>query len=708
MSQPILQPGRNVWRATRTDRAAVLIDAGRYFGAVREALIKARSTIFIIGWDLDSRTRLVDESGGADDGYPESLVDFLSTLVKRRRELVVHVLVWDFSMLYAMERELFPSFALNWRTPRRVRYCLDDDLPFGASHHQKIVVVDDAVAFSGGLDLTIRRWDTREHRLEDPVRTDAANKPYPPFHDVQAIVDGDAARALGELARTRWAQGACDRAPPVKPTGDPQDAPWPDSVTPDLTDIDVGVARTFPATEEAKDVREVEQLFFDMIDRAERTIYIENQYLTATRFAERLAKRMKERPALEAVFVAPKTAHSWLEEQAMQAGLVRFMQVFEQAGLGGRARLLYPDVSDGSRSIDTMVHSKVMVIDDTMLRIGSANLNNRSLGLDSECDLAFEATTDGHRKSITRMRDCMLGHFCGASESKVAERLACTGSLVETAQSLSGNGHCLKPIELDSTTAVSPLEGVADPERPISPPEFLKNFVGERPAARRVGRLAKIVGIGLFVMLCVLAWRFTPLAELTRPKVIAAWLMAIAEEPAAPLIVLAIFVVAGLIVFPVTLLIAVTAATFGPLLGFIYAALGAFVSAIVAYGVGMFIGRQALEDVMGPRLNRISRSIMRRGVLAVATVRMVPIAPFTLVNLVAGASRIPLAEYFIGTVLGMLPGLVLMSALGHQILSILTRPTLVNVVLFILAVVAWIAVSLGAQALVLRYRRPKA
>jgi phospholipase D1/2 len=706
VSSSILQPNRNIWRLARADRAAVLIDAGRYFGAVREALLKARSTVFIVGWDLDSRTRLVDESCKADDGYPEGLIDFLSALVERRRELVVHVLVWDFSVLYAMERELLPAFALRWRTPRRLRYCLDDGLPFGAAHHQKIVVVDDAVAFSGGLDLTIRRWDTREHRPDDPRRTDISGAPYPPFHDVQAVVDGEAARVLAELVRHRWEQGACDRPPPLAPVGDP----WPDSVTPDLTDIDTGVARTVPASDDGTDIREVESLFFDMIDRAERTIYIENQYLTARRFAERLGKRMKEKPDLEAVIVAPKHAYSWLEEQSMQAGLGRFMRMFEEAGVGNRVRLLYPDVSCDGRSIDTMVHSKVMIVDDIMLRVGSANLNNRSFGLDTECDLAFEAKTDAQRKAIRQLRDCMLGHFCGVKADEVTAALARTGSLIDTAQSLSNDGHCLKPIDFDPRAAseVTTIEEVADPERPISPPEFLKTFVGERPGARRLGRFAKVIGIGLVIVMLVLAWRYTPLAELTKPQVVEEWIGIVAEMPAAPVIVLGIFVVAGLLVFPVTLLIAVTAATFGPWLGFAYATAGALLSAVVTYGVGVLIGRPALEGVLGPRLNRIRRGIARRGVLAVATVRMVPIAPFTLINLAAGASKIPLTDYVIGTVIGMLPGLVLMSALGDRILGILTRPTFTNVMLFVLVVAIWIAVSLGAQALVLRLRRSKA
>src|SRR3954467_11358589 len=94
------------------------------------------------------------------------------------------------SVLYSLERELFPIVALGWLTPRRIRFCLDEDLPAGASHHQKIVVVDDAVAFCGGLDVTTRRWDTAEHRLDDARRVDPAGLPYRPFHDVQAVIDG--------------------------------------------------------------------------------------------------------------------------------------------------------------------------------------------------------------------------------------------------------------------------------------------------------------------------------------------------------------------------------------------------------------------------------------------------------------------------------------------------------------------------------------
>lgn len=699
----ILAPNRNIWRLERAGRAALLIDGASYFGALREALLKARSTVFIIGWDLDSRTRLVDESGHANDGYPEGFADFLTVLVNERPQLTVHLLVWDYSVLYALEREPFPTISLGWRTPRRIRFCLDEDLPAGAAHHQKIVVVDDAVAFCGGLDITIRRWDTAEHRLDDARRVDPAGVPYRPFHDVQAVVDGAASRALAELARERWMRGACERTPPVRPTGDP----WPSRVKPDFGEIDVGIARTLPASEETQEVREVEALFFDAIDRASRTIYIENQFLTADRLAHHLAKRMQQQPELEVLLVAPKAHDSWLEAHIMRAGRVRFMEIIKAARVADRAALLCPYVSAGDHSIDVMVHSKVMVVDDVLLRVGSANLNNRSIGFDTECDLAIEAKTHEERRTVAHMRNRLLGHHCGVSPVEVAAALVRTRSLIESARTLTGNGHSLQPVDDSGVepSSMPALQSLADPERPIPPPTFLQTFVGKRPRARRLGRLANVIGTGVLILGLILAWRFTPLSALAHPDSIRQWLVDIAEIPAAPLIVLATFVLGGLVVFPVMLLIAATAAAFGPWLGFVLAGMGAIASAVITYGIGAAIGRDAVETVMGPRLHRVRRSITERGVLAVAAIRLVPIAPFTLVNLIAGASKIRFTDYVLGTVIGMAPGLVLMSALGHRIWSIISEPTLTNIVLFVLAVLAWLVVSIGAQALMLHWRR---
>src|SRR5919106_2985474 len=200
--QGLLVPSRNCWRIEPADRFAFLIDGAAYFGAVRAAIAKARRSVFILGWDIDSRMRLVPS--GANDGFPEELGDFLNAVVSSRRDLRMYVLSWDFAMVFALDREWLPMYKLDWRTHRRLHFLLDDKHPAGASHHQKVVVVDDAVAFVGGLDLTHCRWDTPEHGGNEVGRCDSEGKPYRPYHDVQVIVDGAAAHAVGERCGDRW------------------------------------------------------------------------------------------------------------------------------------------------------------------------------------------------------------------------------------------------------------------------------------------------------------------------------------------------------------------------------------------------------------------------------------------------------------------------------------------------------------------------
>jgi phospholipase D1/2 len=703
-SRAILQPGHNVWRVERAQRAAVLIDGAAFFRAVREALRQAQRTVFILGWDIDSRMRLVGEDCEPNDGMPVAFVDFLSALVRERPDLTVHLLLWDYSVLYALERELFPTLALHWATPRQVRVCLDDELPLGSSHHQKVIVVDDAVAFSGGLDLTIRRWDTCDHRIDNPGRVDPMGNPYRPFHDVQALADGPAAHALAELARARWTRASSDPPTEVEPIGDP----WPDSVRPDLRDVNVGIARTLPLYEDEDEVREVETLFCESIAAAERALYIENQFVTSPMIAEQLARTLRERPQLEAVIVAPQHYESWIENRTMRNGRIRFMRTLQEAGVADRVRLLYPEVTDGTRTTSTMIHSKVFVADDRLLRVGSANLNNRSMGTDTECDLAFEAQTAAHRRAILDVRNRLLGEHCGASGETIAAALKRTGSLIKVADEMSHNGHALRAIddgEPDPHDISAAIEEVADPPRPPATEIAGATPWGARLSQLRLSSLVKIAIAALLIIALPLAWKYTPLSALADPAMVQRTLVRAASGPWAPVLVVGIFVLGGLVAFPVLILIAVTAATFGPVFGFAYAASGCLASALVTYFIGARLGKELLRDYLGPRLDRIRRRIVRQGVISVAAIRVVPIAPFTFVNLVAGASQIRLQDYVLGTILGMAPGLVIMSALGYQIFEMWRHPTWTNIGLLVAAVIGWLAVSLGVQILVTKRRR---
>ena len=113
----------------------------------------------------------------------------------------------DFSIIYTFEREPMPAVNFGWRSHRRLHFALDGEHPVGASHHQKVVVIDDRVAFAGGMDLTFARWDTSEHRPNDPRRKLGDGNIARPMHDVQVAASGGTARALGDLFRARW-QGA--------------------------------------------------------------------------------------------------------------------------------------------------------------------------------------------------------------------------------------------------------------------------------------------------------------------------------------------------------------------------------------------------------------------------------------------------------------------------------------------------------------------
>jgi phosphatidylserine/phosphatidylglycerophosphate/cardiolipin synthase-like enzyme len=369
-------------------------------------------------------------------------------------------------VIYALEREAFPSVALGLNTPRQIRFCLDDALPVGASHHQKLIVIDDAVAFSGGLDLTVRRWDTSAHDPDNPQRVDPAGAPYRPFHDVQMVVDGEAARIVGEVARARWNVATGETLSPV--TG--EDPIWPDNLVPDFTDTSVAVARTAPEYEGRPPVHEIAALTEDLLGAARHTIYIENQYFTASRVRRVLEHSLAARTGPEIVAVIRRASPGMLERLVMSNNRDRLIRRLRQADRHNRLRVVYPVVKGKDCPCEVYVHSKVLIVDDTVLRIGSANLNNRSMGLDTECDLVVEAGSVADRKAIRGVRDRLLAEHLGVAPEAVAESVAARGSLIRTIDSLNRNGRGLRPFpETDIGGPTEPIAGTGflDPKRPL-------------------------------------------------------------------------------------------------------------------------------------------------------------------------------------------------------------------------------------------------
>ena len=698
VADAVFDPPRNAWRVVRAEAAHVLVDAADYFGALRRAMLAARQRIVIVGWDVDSRTKLVGAEP-PDDGLPEELGPFLTALVERTPDLHIKILVWKSPLFYTLDRQAEVEVVLQWGTPAQIEFAFDDELPSGSAQHQKIVVVDDAVAFSGGLDLTIRRWDTRDHDLDDARRVDPAGKPYPPFHDVQMAVTGEAAEALAELVAERWQAATHETLQPLGRAA--VTAPQMGIADPHFRDVSVAIARTMPSDGEEAGVREVEALFGDMIDRAIKAVYIENQFLTCLPIAERLVRRMQERPELEVLVVAPLKHHTWIEHTTMQNGRVRFIDVFRQAGLSDRIALLACEVGDDERREAKMIHAKVMIVDDRYLRIGSANLANRSMGADSECDLVVAAERPADRAMVRRIRDELIAEHCGCTADVVGRSIDETGSLL-AAVDRTGKGCRLVDVDEEEATAVG-MEWIADPDRPLTDIEPIAGLSGGR--GRLQWRWLAAGALVVAVVLAGLAWSFSGAAGVADPRELANVMETFPGGIIGGFLVAGLFVLAGLVAFPVTLLIGATAIAFGAWPGLPYAAGGALASALTTYGIGRLIGPDVLRRRMGPRMTRLREAVSERGVLAVAGVRLLPVAPFSIVNLIAGAFRIPVVDYTVGTLLGLAPGLVLLTALGDRLVAAIREPTLWRVLLLVAVLVAWALTSFGLQVLISRWRR---
>lgn len=425
----------------RASRAALIVDADDYFHAGRLAMLSAKRRIMLIGWDFDARIHL---GGAGGSGGPERLGDFVLWLVKRRPELEIYLLRWDLGAIRTLFRGTTIFTLMKWMWHDRIHTRLDSAHPTGSSHHQKIVVIDDCFAFCGAIDMTSNRWDTREHRDGDTRRRSPGGAPYAPWHDTTTALQGPVAATLGELARERWAGAGGQRLQPVSVASEC----WPDNVASDFENVQVAVSRSMPAYRERQPILEIERAYLALIARARRFIYAESQYFASRRIAEAIARRLQEADGPEVVLVNPVSSHGWLEPIAMDTARARLFEALRRLDRHQRLRLYHPVTAAGE---PIYVHAKLMVVDDEVLHVGSSNMNNRSMRLDTECDVTIDAALEGNGQAsegITRLRSDLLAEHLGVTRERIVEVFSRTGSLIETVESLRSAGRSLQPYQV--------------------------------------------------------------------------------------------------------------------------------------------------------------------------------------------------------------------------------------------------------------------
>jgi uncharacterized membrane protein YdjX (TVP38/TMEM64 family) len=215
-----------------------------------------------------------------------------------------------------------------------------------------------------------------------------------------------------------------------------------------------------------------------------------------------------------------------------------------------------------------------------------------------------------------------------------------------------------------------------DPEKPVPPEKLIDLFVSRRDQPAVFRHAAKIITLVAVVVGLAALWRWTPLADmvdLDSARALAGWIQ---QQPLAPLLVAATYVVGGVVALPVTLMIIATVLVFGAWLGLLYALAGSLLSALAVFGIGRWIGRETVRRFAGSLINRLSRKLSEAGLWAVITFRIVPVAPFSVINLIAGVSEIRWRDFALGTLVGMLPGVIAVVLLADRIAASLRNPDL--------------------------------
>lgn len=500
--EPLLVEGETCWRKVGADNVAFIVDAAGYFAAARDAILKAERCVYLIGWEFDLDIRLRPDLD--DPRIPDRLRHFLEYAVEERPDLEIFILQWGGAMLFNIARQIGSWLSLKASASSRIHFRLDNEHPAGACHHQKIVVIDDRLAFCGGIDMTSGRWDTCEHSARDPRRGDPGEAPMP-WHDMTLAIDGDAARALGELARWRW-KVAIGRDLPVPDRAEPI---WPDGLDADLTDATAAIALSSPGYGDQPAIRQIEHLWCRAIGAAKRTIYIENQFLSSGRIGDALKARLEEENGPEIVILLPRTAETWLESEAMDARRTLIVEDLRRADRHGRLGVYHPVNGEGQ---EIYVHAKLLVIDDEFVRVGSSNMASRSLACDTECDLAFEAADQpGLRRFLAALRARLLAEHLGVAQGDLEAKVQCCGGqLVPAIEALRREEgrtlRQLRTVTLDEAEIALARSRLFDPEGALGPGERIADFARRLAGRKRVSVTAGALALGALAYALARGW----------------------------------------------------------------------------------------------------------------------------------------------------------------------------------------------------------
>lgn len=214
-------------------------------------------------------------------------------------------------------------------------------------------------------------------------------------------------------------------------------------------------------------------------------------------------------------------------------------------------------------------------------------------------------------------------------------------------------------------------------------------------AEKTRGPLLKCLLLVALLLGLSIAWRWTPISEWINFRTIVEWQNSVRAHPAALLFVVGIYLAGGLVLFPVTILNVATVFTFGPIRGNAYGLAGWLASAALGYAIGRAFKHKLFHRFAGPRIDRLLEQAAGHGFLAVLTMRLLPVAPFTLVNIFIGTIPIRFRHFIMASVVGRIPGIIVLTFAGLQLEQVLRNPgvgsfvALTVVLVLLLSAASW-------------------
>lgn len=431
-------------RLLKVESARLLIDAAEYFRDLYRVLCRAERRIVILGWELSTHVRLISENEAVLG--PGELDALLVYLLERTPSLEVKILVWDAFPFFLHQRDSRRVLERAFGHPR-LKLCLHRHLPTFASYHQKMVIVDDEVAYVGGIDLAQSRWDTSEHSFVNKTAHG-----HVPLHDVQLRVTGPAVQALVRIAAEDWLVAAGEELGAIR---------GPQRRRPALVDASFSSAKILISRTRAMyrfwpEVHEIGAHLLELIRAAQWRLYIECQYLTSRSIVEELCRSLECNSGPEVILVTSCRHLGWLEKRTLGAIRNQALTQLRRADRCRRLGVFFPKTPDSN--VGVLVHSKLLIVDDRFLFIGSANLTNRSLFFDSEIGVTIVASAcEAARSAIMRFNEQILAEHLGclSADLRHLNEARERASLLELIHSRQNESRTLKPLGFEEEDWVS-------------------------------------------------------------------------------------------------------------------------------------------------------------------------------------------------------------------------------------------------------------